>query len=127
MVYFQIDTSHKLSLAFFIAYFASMIMEIGFLCYFGACLVDKSDRLSEKLFHSHWIEQNQQFKRRLFIFMQGLRNSIAIFAGGLFRVDLRTCLSVRRIRNVSSFILLHYYNLNFFLFRSFAQHIPCSP
>lgn len=70
------------------------VMAIYFQCYFGARLDHKSNQLVKKMFQSNWIEQNQQLKCFLLIFGQQTQKPITLVAGGLFRVDLTTCLAV---------------------------------
>lgn len=74
-------------------------MTIYLQCKFGQQLIQKSNRLAENAFHSNWIEQSQQYRQHLLIFMQGAQSPIATFAGGLFRVDLSTCLTVNMNNN----------------------------
>lgn len=92
--FLQLDISNTESVVFFIMYSITMVMEIYFQCSFGAHLLSKSNRLDERVFHSNWIGQNQQFKQFLLIFGQGTEKPVEIFAGGLFRVDLTTFLRV---------------------------------
>lgn len=73
---------------------SAIFIEIAIPCFFGAHLQYKSDKLTEAVFESNWIEQNLQFKQLLLMFGQGTIRPIRISAGGLFDLNLSTFLSV---------------------------------
>lgn len=81
-------------MAFIILYFISVIIQLYVPCYFATLLFYKSNQLTNVLFHSNWIEHSPYFKKMLIIFLQAVYTPITILAGGTFKLNLSTFLSV---------------------------------
>ncbi|XP_037912020.1 odorant receptor 59a-like [Hermetia illucens] len=79
---------------FFAEYFLCVILEIFLYCYFGEQLASESDRMTEAIYSCNWMGQDRRFKQNLIIFMQSTQTNMTIIAGGIFKVNLSTFVTV---------------------------------
>jgi 7tm Odorant receptor len=62
-------------------------------CYFGNELTVTSNKLSQSLFHSEWINEGKEFKTAMKIFIENNKKPLVIKAGlRVFKVDYPTFL-----------------------------------
>lgn len=91
----QIDTT---KLAFSISYFFALLMQIFIPCYFGAVVLFKSHLITQNIYKSNWIDQNEKYKKVFRIFVERTFHPVQFSAGRVFPLDLGSFLSVRRIK-----------------------------
>ncbi|XP_053952163.1 odorant receptor 7a-like [Anastrepha ludens] len=77
-------------------YILAVVVEIFPLCYYAQCLMDDSERLSQQIFHSNWIEQDARFRKMMVFFMQRTQRVMELNAGKIFPITLGSFLSIAK-------------------------------
>ncbi|XP_037912023.1 odorant receptor 2a-like [Hermetia illucens] len=86
-------------------YFAGVIAEIFFYCYYGNELIYESQSMTNAIYSCDWTNRDEKFKKILLIFMQSTQTTMSIKAGGYFTVSLSTFVTVMK-SSYSLFALL---------------------
>lgn len=71
-----------------------MTLEIFLPCYFGSKLSEASSNLSTGLFHSLWINQNEETKAICKVFMENSKKEMKMSAFNMFDLNLTTFKSI---------------------------------
>ena len=77
----------------------AVVTEIFPLCYYSNCLIYDSDRLSEDIFHSKWIDQNSRYRKMMIFFMQRSQQTMELLAGKIFPINLNSFISVSSLKS----------------------------
>jgi odorant receptor len=77
-----------------IGYLLSMTLQIYIPCYFGNELSLSSEKLSDSLFHSNWIDESAEFKLAMKIFMENTKKPLQISVFNTFNLNLESFLTV---------------------------------
>ena len=80
---------------FVLIYSVCMVIEVYIPCYYGSVVIEKSRRLTDSIYASDWINQDQTFKSSLLILVSRTFKPLATSAGGLYVLNLTTFMSVR--------------------------------
>ncbi|XP_037812192.1 odorant receptor 42b-like [Lucilia sericata] len=77
-------------------YVLAVVVEIFPLCYYAQCLMDESNRLSDVIFHSNWVDQDIRYRKMLIFFIHRSQKTIEFTAGKLFPITLNSFLSIAK-------------------------------
>ncbi|KAM7349107.1 odorant receptor 7a-like [Cochliomyia hominivorax] len=91
-------------------YVVAVVVEIFPLCYYANCLMYDSERLSEEIFHSSWIQQSIQYRKMMIFFMQRTQITIQFLAGKIFYINLNSFISIAKF-SLSLYTLIKKMNL----------------
>lgn len=72
----------------------TMIIQIFLPCYFGNEISFASQELSQKLFHSQWIDASKKHKKSLSFMLEVMKKPIKINAYALLKINYETFTSV---------------------------------
>ncbi|XP_065369062.1 odorant receptor 2a-like [Calliphora vicina] len=90
--------NHDLTQQFFvIVYLVIVLIQVFPCCWHVNVLMHKSDLLTTAMYSCNWMDQNQEFRKMLIIFMQRSQKTNTILAGNLAPVTLQTFLAILRI------------------------------
>lgn len=71
-----------------------IVLQIFIPCYFGEEMTSASERLSTSLFKSEWINESEDFKMLMKIFLENSKRPIRVSAFGVFNVTLDNFLKI---------------------------------
>ncbi|XP_065364980.1 odorant receptor 42b-like [Calliphora vicina] len=77
-------------------YVCAVVVEIFPLCYYAQCLMDESNRLSDVIFHSNWVDQDVRYRKMLIFFIHRSQRTIEFTAGKLFPITLNSFLGIAK-------------------------------
>ncbi|XP_061393085.1 odorant receptor 7a-like [Musca vetustissima] len=77
-------------------YVLAVVVEVFPLCYYAQCLMDENIQLTDAIFHSNWVYQNERYRKMLIFFMQRSQKVIEFTAGKLFPITLSSFLSIAK-------------------------------
>lgn len=93
-------------------------------CWHVNVLMQKSNLLTTAMYSCNWMDQNQEFRKMLIIFMQRSQKTNTILAGNLAPVTLQTFLAVRCILLFWLFSLF-LLKIQMFICRYYAFRFQC--
>lgn len=77
-----------------LTYMLPIVLQIFIPCYFGEEMTSASERLSTSLFKSEWINESEDFKMLMKIFLENSKRPIRLSAFGVFNVTLDNFLKI---------------------------------
>lgn len=91
------NRSEQLSMnLYYVVHFSYCFFDIFMVMYLGNEIELYSNRLSQCLFESNWIEQSESHKKLLVILTEVLRQPQVLIVGKLYPLNLYTFTTVRR-------------------------------
>lgn len=83
-----------------------LALEVVLCCYYGSEFTDVSDKLTEVIYSCNWIDQTEDFKRDLMIFVENCQQRKVFLAGGVVSISLYSFLSMLKT-SYSTFTVLN--------------------
>ncbi|XP_039957574.1 odorant receptor 94a-like [Bactrocera tryoni] len=65
-----------------------MALEIFLPCYYANEIIVESENLSNHLYNCDWTKMSLYNRRQIFLYMEHLKQPIALYAGGYFQIGL---------------------------------------
>ncbi|XP_044258923.1 odorant receptor Or1-like [Tribolium madens] len=93
---FQMSLVSPLSLQFLsmALYQTCMITEIFLWCYYGNEIILQSNKLTQSVYMSQWLDFPKEFKKDLLFFMTRSQKPLKLYAGGYFTLSLETFMAI---------------------------------
>lgn len=110
--YFKLNPlKDHMQFIFVCEYLISMTTEVFIPCYFGSVVIQKSNRLTTKIYESNWIDKVHSFKSSLKIMLINSIEPLTPLAGGLFVIGLPTFLTVYCLSSKFKLIKILIFNI----------------
>jgi hypothetical protein len=74
----------------FATYMMAMICQIAISCYYGALLSLEYDKISQAIFHSEWMFEDQKYRNNMKIFVENAKRPYTMTAFGIYDINLIT-------------------------------------